>query len=225
MHRLLTAVFAAPLILAGCGAQDQSPPPPAAAVPAAAPGAQAQNTGKILQLQQAGPYTYAEVERGDGQKLWLAGAHLEAREGDTLQWGRAEEMRNFSAKSIGRNFDRILFVSVWGPAGGSAVQMAPHGNTAAPHPPMGTIPPSAALAPAPGANRGEVVSTATAGGYTYVEVKQDGGNLWVAGPETAVKAGDKVSWDGGAVMQNFNAKSLNRTFDRIVFAGSLTVLP
>jgi hypothetical protein len=228
MYRFVSIVFIASLSVGACGSQDKSAAP-AAAVPAATPAApvQAQNTGKILQLQQAGPYTYAEVEQGDGQKVWLAGGHLEAKQGDMLQWGRAEEMRNFSAKSLGRTFERILFVSAWGPAGGAAVPMAPHGNTAAPHPPMGTMPPAAApqAAAGGGANRGEVKSVATAGGYTYLEVQRGGDKVWVAAPETAVKVGDKVSWDGGMVMQNFNAKSLNRVFDRIEFAGGVTVLP
>lgn len=223
MHRLLSVVAIASLSLAACGGQDKAAAPAApVSAPVAAPGAPAPNTGKLLQLQQAGPYTYAEVETGDGQKVWIAGGHLEAKAGDGVQWGRAEEMRNFNAKSLGRTFDRILFVNAWGPVGGQAVQMAPHGNAAAPHPPMGTIPPAA---PAAGANRGEVKNVATAGGYTYLEVKQAGGDIWIAAPETAVKVGDKVSWGGGMVMQNFNAKSLNRTFDRITFADGVTVQP
>jgi hypothetical protein len=226
MHRPLSILFLASLSLGACGSGDKGAAPAAAPVPAvstAPPAAQAPNTGKILQLQQAGPYTYAEVEQADGQKVWIAGGHLDAKEGETLQWGRAEEMRNFSAKSIGRTFDRILFVNAWGPAGRSTVQMAPHGTTAAPHPPMGTQPPAAA--PAGTANRGEVKSVETAGGYTYLEVQQGSDRIWVAAPETAVKVGDKVSWEGGMAMRNFNAKSLNRVFDSIVFASGVTVNP
>ena len=45
-----------------------------------------------------------------------------------------------------------------------------------------------------------------------------------AAPEMTVKTGDKVSWDGGAVMQNFTAKALGRTFDSIIFAGKVSVV-
>jgi hypothetical protein len=75
-----------------------------------------------------------------------------------------------------------------------------------------------------GQNSGIVKSSQTVAGYTYVEVQQGAGSVWIAGPETQVKVGDKVAWDGGAVMNNFTAKSLNRTFDKIVFAGGIAVV-
>jgi hypothetical protein len=223
-------IAAAVLALAACSKQDSiaasgSPAGPASpASPAAAP-TQAPNVGKILQLEQAGPYTYAEVEAADGRRIWIAGGHIEAKAGDKVQWGKGEEMRNFNAKSLGRVFDSILFVNAWGPADGAAVKVAPHGNTAAPHPPM-AVPPANAVAPAAGggANRGDVKTVANAGGYTYLEVQQGSDTVWVAIPEAAIKAGDKVSWDGGMVMQNFSARSLGRVFDRIVFAGGVTVV-
>lgn len=228
------------LTLGACAKQDSASvantpaaPTPAASANTAAAAPAALNAGKVMQVAQAGPYTYAEVETADGQKVWIAGGHLEAKEGERIQWGKAEEMRNFSARSLGRTFDRILFVNVWGPEGGAAVGVAPHGNAATPpHPPMGTAPagvgamPGAMPAAAPAAtaaNSGEVKSVASAAGYTYVEVAREGGSVWVAGPETTVKVGDKVSWDGGMVMKDFNAKSLNRVFDSIVFAGALNV--
>jgi hypothetical protein len=85
------------------------------------------------------------------------------------------------------------------------------------HPPMGGAAPA-------GANEGRVRSVANAGGYTYLELEQGGQSLWLAVAETPVKTGDTVRWDGGTVMQNFTAKSLNRTFERIVFAGGISVV-
>lgn len=151
MNRWLLLSLAATLCAAACSKKDE-PAATAAVAPATQPAASAQapSTGKVLQLQHAGSYTYAEVDAGSGQKVWIAGAHIEVKEGDTVQWGRAESMRNFNAKSLGRTFDEILFVNAWGPVGGQAVQVAPHGMDAAPpggspHPPM----PAMTMAPRP----------------------------------------------------------------------------
>jgi hypothetical protein len=47
--------------------------------------------------------------------------------------------------------------------------------------------------------------------------------VWVAAMETPMKKGDTVRWQGGSEMANFTARSLNRTFDRIIFAQEVTV--
>jgi len=38
-----------------------------------------------------------------------------------------------------------------------------------------------------------------------------------------MKPGDRIQWQGGSEMRNFNAKSLGRSFDRVVFASAVTV--
>lgn len=216
MNRWLLLALVASLGLSACSKKEE----PAAAAPAGghpAISAQMPNQGKALQIQNAAGYTYAEVEMGNGQKVWIAGAQLDVKAGDTLQWGDAAVMRGFTSKTLGRTFDEILFVNAWAPAGGAAAQVAPHG--AMPGQPM-----QVAALPAAGAGNSGIVKTATnAGGYSYLEVDQGGTTIWVAAPETAVKAGDKVVWDGGSTMHNFNAKSLNRTFEQIVFAGSVSI--
>lgn len=239
----LTAVVA----LAACSKSEepkaaaQAPAAPAAA-PAAGPAAQpvvALNTGKIAQIQRAGIYTYAEVQVTEGRTVWIAGGNLDAQAGDTVQWGDAAIMRNFTAKSLNRTFPEILFVSQWAKVGGEPAKMVAHGTpggagpvgTPPNHPPMAGHPPMGNQAPmgmapvaAGGGNSGMVKSVASAGGYTYLEVDQGGQTIWVAAPENpAIKAGKEVTWAPGPVMSNFTAKSLGRTFDRIVFAGSANV--
>ncbi|MGE5492011.1 MAG: GW dipeptide domain-containing protein [Actinomycetota bacterium] len=235
MNRLLPFALAAAVGLSACSKKDEAPAPatpaasnaaaPAPAAPATPPtlSASTPNTGKVLQVLQAGSYTYAEVE-SEGKKLWIAGGPIQIKAGDTVQWGNYAVMNNFNSKSLNRTFEQILFVDNWGPQGGSTVQVAPHGNMPAAHPaaPSGA-PAGQAAAPAAGARQGVVKSVANAGGYTYLEVVQGGSTLWIAAPETAVKAGDKVSWEGDMVMRNFTAKSLGRTFDQIVFANGVTV--
>ncbi|MBI5506686.1 MAG: nucleotide-binding protein [Deltaproteobacteria bacterium] len=69
----------------------------------------------------------------------------------------------------------------------------------------------------------EVLETMNAANYTYVRVKTASGDVWAAGPRTEVKVGDKISFDRGVPMTNFESKSLGRTFDSIDFVGRFVV--
>jgi len=70
---------------------------------------------------------------------------------------------------------------------------------------------------------GKVAETMDASGYTYVQVDTGKEQIWVAGPQTAVKVGDEVYIPGGSTMANFESKTLNRTFEQIIFAPSIMV--
>ncbi|PIE90345.1 MAG: DNA-binding protein [Acidobacteria bacterium] len=69
--------------------------------------------------------------------------------------------------------------------------------------------------------KGEILKTQTAGGYTYILLKTDSEDIWVATMEIPVKKGQTVELKSGMVMKNFESKSLNRVFDRIVFSSGL----
>ncbi len=79
----------------------------------------------------------------------------------------------------------------------------------------------AAPAPAGNALSGKVVETMNSGGYTYVLIESNGQKIWVAGPQTTVKVGQQVTCQPGAVMRNFTSRTLNRTFESIVFSGGI----
>lgn len=68
---------------------------------------------------------------------------------------------------------------------------------------------------------GKVVETMDAAGYTYVALDQNGKKLWVALPQSKVKVGQQVTCQPGMVMTNFTSKTLNRTFDQIIFSGGI----
>ncbi len=69
--------------------------------------------------------------------------------------------------------------------------------------------------------KGEVLETMNSGGYTYIQVKAPEGEVWVAMPETKVEKGQQVVCNPGMAMTNFQSKSLNRTFDTIIFSSGL----
>lgn len=68
---------------------------------------------------------------------------------------------------------------------------------------------------------GTVKQTMNSGGYTYALIATSGGDVWVAGPETKVTKGQKISTGEGMLMSGFKAKSLNRTFEQIYFVNSI----
>jgi hypothetical protein len=77
----------------------------------------------------------------------------------------------------------------------------------------------------PGPNhKGKVLQTMDASSYTYVEVEEKGQKLWLAVMKTAVKKGDIVEFPDSPPMINFTSKTLNRTFDKIIFAQGLRIV-
>ena len=68
---------------------------------------------------------------------------------------------------------------------------------------------------------GKVVETMDSGGYTYVQIENNGKKTWVAVPKTKVVKGQNISFAPGAEMRNFQSKTLNRTFDSIIFSGGI----
>jgi len=197
--------------------------------PAAAPGA-SHNRGKVLQTAEGGGYTYAEVQMASGKKVWIAGSHIAVKPGTEVEWGNYGVMRDFQSKSLGRTFAEILFVDRWAPAGQAAVAVAPHGTYPNGMPAVSADQMAAAAAgaaPAAAADpsaRGTVKTVTNSGGYSYIEVDQGSGKtVWVAAMETPMKAGDKVQWQGGTQMSNFTARSLGRTFEKIIFAQAVAV--
>lgn len=70
---------------------------------------------------------------------------------------------------------------------------------------------------------GKVAETMEASGYTYILVEKGTEKTWVAGPKTVVKVGDEVAVSEGSVMNDFESKSLKRTFKQIIFAPAITV--
>ncbi|HDH05767.1 MAG TPA: DNA-binding protein [Nitrospirae bacterium] len=65
---------------------------------------------------------------------------------------------------------------------------------------------------------GKVVEMMNSGGYTYVNIEKDGKKTWVAVPRMKVVVGQDISFQPGMAMSNFTSKTLERTFETIVFS-------
>jgi hypothetical protein len=83
----------------------------------------------------------------------------------------------------------------------------PAGNEAAP-----------GVAATPAKLDGKVVETVDSGGYTYICLDKDGKKTWAAIPVTKVALGDHIELRPGMAVPNFKSKTLNRTFDTIIFS-------
>jgi len=64
---------------------------------------------------------------------------------------------------------------------------------------------------------GRVISSASAGGYTYLQVQNSGGTFWLAASQASVSEGMDVRWGDYAVMKDFQSKGLGKTFEQILF--------
>jgi len=68
--------------------------------------------------------------------------------------------------------------------------------------------------------KGQVLEVKDVDAYTYLRLKTANGETWAAVNRAQVKKGAEVTIENPMVMRNFESRSLNRTFDTIVF-GSL----
>ena len=79
---------------------------PAAPVPVAA--APALREGRVLEVLQAGPYSYLRLEGPEGEE-WVATRRQDFRAGERLRYGEGILMEGFASRSLGRRFRRIRF--------------------------------------------------------------------------------------------------------------------
>ena len=122
-----------------------------------------------------------------------------------------------------KNFTIVLLSSILLVlAGCSGGDEAPAPSASAP----ASAPASSAPPPAPQGNftQGKVVQALQAGMYTYIEADVDGKTVWLAASKVDVNAGDTVRWGDAALMKDFPSKTLNRTFDEILFTSKVDVV-
>ncbi|NMG75108.1 hypothetical protein [Aromatoleum diolicum] len=61
--------------------------------------------------------------------------------------------------------------------------------------------------------------------YTYIEVDEAGRSYWIATARMKIVRGDMVQFEDGVTMAQFYSKLLKRTFDSVMFVGSVSTTP
>lgn len=64
----------------------------------------------------------------------------------------------------------------------------------------------------------KILETQDAGSYTYIKVEEKGEQYWAAVMKSALKKGQVITINEQVWMENFKSKTLNKTFDKILFA-------
>lgn len=64
----------------------------------------------------------------------------------------------------------------------------------------------------------KILETKDAGAYTYIKVSENEEEYWAAISASPIKVGSTITIKEQVWMKNFKSKTLNRTFDKILFA-------
>ncbi len=68
---------------------------------------------------------------------------------------------------------------------------------------------------------GAITETMNSGGYTYMHLQKGALDVWAAGPEFDAKVGETVAVSLEMPMQNFESKTLKRTFPLLYFVAEV----
>lgn len=77
---------------------------------------------------------------------------------------------------------------------------------------------STAFAKLNDSHTGKILEIKDAGAYTYIKVDKKGEEFWAAIIKSPVKVGQEITFKEQVVMKDFKSKTLNETFDKIMFA-------
>lgn len=68
----------------------------------------------------------------------------------------------------------------------------------------------------------KVIEVLASNDYSYLQVEANNTKTWIAGIKIKAKAGDTIHYVESVTMNNFLSKSLNRTFDKLVFVSNVS---
>jgi len=134
----------------------------------------------VKEVTQVSQYTYLHVDE-DGKDYWMAATKREAKEGQTLYYRNAMEMKNFKSPELNKTFETILFVQELSDQSPLAAQKQPQAD-------MGTRPVK------PEIEKQNVRIDRIAGGTTIEELfsnpkKYDGKEILIKGQVLKVNNG------------------------------------
>ena len=127
----MKAIVSAAILLlfaqAACYGAEKAPQPTTTTLPKGHPQLPAQTqaapspplTGKVLKTMDSGGYTYINLKKKDGKKIWVAIPKSKVTVGKTIDLVPGEEFINFQSKTLNRRFDSIIFSLGPVPKGGT----------------------------------------------------------------------------------------------------------
>ncbi|HZV83307.1 MAG TPA: DNA-binding protein, partial [Geobacteraceae bacterium] len=83
-----------------------------ATIPAAPKAPEGPHVGKVLRTINSGGYTYVELKKKGGEKIWLAVTAAEIPVGSQQTFNPGMAMTNFESKTLKRSFDKIYFTEL-----------------------------------------------------------------------------------------------------------------
>jgi hypothetical protein len=155
--------------------------------------------GEVLEVKDVEGYTYLRLKTKDGE-TWAAVGTAPIKKGAEVTIENVMVMSDFESKSLKKTFPTILFGTLGGAGESSPIQPA-----------------SARISPVSTVVKGEVLEVKDVESYTYLRLKTKDGETWVAVSRVPVKIGAEVTIENVAVMNNFESKSLKKTFPTILF--------
>lgn len=78
------------------------------------------HVGKVIRTINSGGYSYVELKKNSGEKIWLAVTAAEIPIGSQQTFNPGMVMHNFESKTLKRTFDKIVFTELATPKGGKA---------------------------------------------------------------------------------------------------------
>jgi hypothetical protein len=73
-----------------------------------------------------------------------------------------------------------------------------------------------------GYHKVEVEDKIDASNYTYLQVSENGNEYWIAVPQMKVEDGEVLYFSKSMEMKNFRSKTLNRTFESVLFVDDIS---
>jgi hypothetical protein len=136
-------------------------------------------SGKVLQVMNSGGYSYVYLQKGNGEKIWIAVTETKANVGDSMSFKDGLVMKNFESKTLKRTFDTIVFSNgvIPQPAGAPANSPAKAAPPAAAPPQQQSAPMGSKVAVMPMEKRISVKKAVGPNSYTIAEIYRNSAKL------------------------------------------------
>jgi hypothetical protein len=105
---LILVVIIAAFAFSACNKKEEPKPMPNSG--AMGGNAAAAHTAKVLDKIDVSNYTYLQLSE-NGSTYWIATTKMPVEKGESVQFSKAQEMKNFHSDELKRTWESILFVS------------------------------------------------------------------------------------------------------------------